>query len=79
VLLEQAHRVARLDVLGEDEHAHLRVLGPDLLCGDEAFVGVGRRHADVDDRSVRSGKPNMPEQPVRVLRLRDHVDPRLLE
>src|SRR5919197_1050043 len=55
------------------------MLGPDLLRGDEAFVAVRRRHADVDDRSVRSGKPNVPEEPIRVLRLRDHLDTRVVE
>src|SRR5947208_2419803 len=79
MLLEQAHGVARLDVLGKDEHADVRVLVPDPLCGDQPLVGVGRRHADVDDRRVGSGKPDVAEQTARVLRLTDHVHTGLTE
>ena len=54
VLLEQAHRVARLEVVREHEHADLGMRAADLLRGDEALVGVRRRHRDVDDRDVRA-------------------------
>ena len=54
MVLEQADCVARLNVMREDEHADLGMLCPDLLRGEEALVRVRRRHADVDDRSVRS-------------------------
>jgi hypothetical protein len=40
MFLDQPHGVTRLDVLGEDEHPDIRMLGADLLGGDEAFVGV---------------------------------------
>src|SRR3954464_3284159 len=52
MLLDQAHRVARLKVVGEDEHADLGMLA-DLVGGDEPFVGLRGRHFDVDDRDVR--------------------------
>ena len=56
VLLEQPQRVARLDVLGEHQHADVGVLGADPLRRDQALVGVGRRHPDVDDRGVRAAR-----------------------
>jgi hypothetical protein len=37
MILDEAHRVTRLDVLGENEDADLRMLGPDGLRGYEAF------------------------------------------
>ena len=49
---EQSHGVARLQVLGQDEHTGVGVLIADLRGSDNALVGVGRRHADVDDREV---------------------------
>ena len=52
-LLEQPQRVARLEVVGEHEHADVGVLAADLLRGDEPVVGVAGRHADVEDRHVR--------------------------
>jgi hypothetical protein len=39
-------------VLGEEEYADLREAAPDLVGGDEAFVGPGGGHADVDYRDV---------------------------
>ena len=50
--LEQHHRVAGLDVLREHEHAGVGELRPDLAGRDEPLVGVGRWHADVDDRDL---------------------------
>ena len=67
-------RVAGLDVLGEDQHADLGVLGADPLGGDEALVGVRRRHADVDDRGVGALEPHLSEQALGVIRLGHHVD-----
>jgi len=52
VLLDQPHRVARLEVVGEDEHPDAWIRGPDFLGRDESFVGVGGRHLDVDNRDV---------------------------
>ena len=61
VLLEQPQRVARLDVVREEEHADRRdARCADLLRGDEALVGVRRRHADVDDRDVRPLEADLP-------------------
>ena len=51
-VFEQAHGVARLQVLGKDEHPGADVLLADSRRCDDALVGVGRRHADVDDREV---------------------------
>ena len=42
VVLDQPHRVMRLEVVGQDEHPDVRVRRADFLGGDEAFVGVGR-------------------------------------
>ena len=45
-------RVLRLDVLGEHEHAGLRVVGADPLGRHQPLVGVRGRHPDVDQRDV---------------------------
>ena len=55
------------------------MLRADLPGRDEAFVGVRGRHADVDDRRVGSGEPDVSEQLVGVLRLGDDVDSGVLE
>ncbi len=73
------HRVARLNVLGEHEHADVGMLGPDPLRGDEALVGVRRRHADVGDCDVGPFEADVPEEALGVLRLADDVDACLLE
>src|SRR5262249_4043541 len=50
--VEQPHRVLGLDVLREHEHAHAWPASTDLLRGDQALVGLRRRHPDVDDGDV---------------------------
>src|SRR5437763_5992569 len=74
MVLEQAQGVARLDVLREDEHADLRMLGADRLGGRQPLVGVRRRHSDVDDRRVRPFYTDVPQKPRGVLRLADDLD-----
>src|SRR5216683_497606 len=74
MLFEQPHGVAGLDVLGEDEHPGTGMLGADLLRGDEALVGVGGRHADVDDGGVGLGGADRAQQRGGVAGLADHVD-----
>ena len=49
---EQLGGVALLDVLGEHEHGRLGVRARSCDRGADALVGVGRRHADVDDDDV---------------------------
>ena len=51
----------------------------DLLRGDEALVRMCWRHADVDDRRVRSLEPNVADQRGGVLGLADDLDTCLLE
>jgi hypothetical protein len=46
----------------------------ELLGGDEAFVGVRRRHADVDDCDIGLRLRDRVEQLVRAARLGDHVE-----
>jgi hypothetical protein len=53
VLLEQAHRVARLEVVREDQDTDLGVALSYLLGRGEPFVGMCRRHLDVDYDEVR--------------------------
>ncbi len=48
--------------------------GADLLCGDEALVGVGGGHADVDHGGVGLGHADRAQQRGGVARLADHVD-----
>jgi hypothetical protein len=74
VLLDQPHGVAGLDVLGQEKDANLWVLGADRLGGDQALVGVGGRHADVDQRHVGAGQADVVEQALGVLGLGDHLD-----
>jgi hypothetical protein len=62
MLLDEAHGVAGLDVLGEDEHGHLRMLGADLLGGDNAQPS---RRAPT--RSVERHVLRVQSAPVRVL------------
>jgi hypothetical protein len=72
--LDEAHGVAGLHVLGQDQDADLGVLGADRLGGDQALVGVGWRHADVDQRHVRASQADLPEQTLGVFGLGDHLD-----
>ena len=69
MLLEQPHRVARLDVLGEDEHADLRMLGrivcaatsPSSVCVGgirmSTIATSGRASADVRGAGPRRPPP----------------------
>ena len=47
-----ARRDAGLDVLRQDQDPDAGMARADLVGGAQAFVGVGRRHPDVDDRDV---------------------------
>ena len=79
VLLEETHRVARLQVLRQHEHAHIRMRGPNGLGRDESLVGERRRHADVDDRDIGMLAGHDPKELLRVVDLADDVDARALE
>src|SRR5437762_2784133 len=79
MFLEEPEGVARLDVMGKEEHAYLWMLVPNLLRGDEPLVCVRRRHADVDDRDVWSFEPDLPQQGRGILGLGDHVNVRAFE
>ena len=46
------HRIARVQVLGEHQHADLRESRTDALRSNQPFVGERRRHSDVDKRHV---------------------------
>ena len=72
--VEQPHGVGRLDVLRQHEHGDVGVIVADPLGGDETFVGVGRRHLDVDDGDVRRRATDLVEELVGVLGLTDDVD-----
>ena len=73
-VLEQPQRVARLEVVGEHEHADVGVLAADLLRGDEPVVGVAGRHADVEDRHVRPRQRDAAQRLGRRARLADDFD-----
>src|SRR5262245_14662351 len=79
VVREQLHRVVRLDVLGQDEDADLRMLLANRLRRGEALVGVARGHPDVDDRHVGVVAANLEQQVVRGRRLADDLEAGLLE
>src|SRR5512132_1532517 len=75
MLVDEAHGVAGFDVLGQDQDADLRMLGPDGLGRDQALVGVAGRHPDVDQRHVGALQSHVAEQTLGVLGLGDHLDP----
>ena len=58
--------IGRLDVLREEKYADVRVLVLDRKRGTGAFVGEGRRHADVEDDQVRLDALHRPGTPVAV-------------
>jgi hypothetical protein len=62
VLIEQPHRVSGLDVLRQKQDAGVGMRPTDPLGGDEALVGVRRRHADVDDCGIVPLEPDLAKQ-----------------
>ncbi len=78
-LRDQPDRPRRLDVLGEHEHADVRVGVADPARGADALVGVGRRHPHVDDGEVGLVLADRPAQPVGVADGGDHRVPAVLE
>ena len=71
--------MGRLDVLGEDEHADLRVLGLDPARGPGALVGEARRHPNVDHHEVGPVAGDGGEQPVGVAERGDDLVTSVLE
>src|SRR5882724_1120920 len=78
-LAEELHGVLRLDHLRENQQADLRVPLSDLPSRTRTFVGLCRRHPDVDDRDVWLGRDDGMVQSVRVAGLGDDVKPALAE
>ena len=72
-------RVAWLDVLREHEHCHVGVLCADALRRHKPLVGMGRRHADVGNRHVRTLQSHLPQKALGVLGLGYHFDSGFLE
>jgi hypothetical protein len=70
---EQLGCGAGLDVLGEHEHADLRVVVMDRQGGAQPLVGVGRRHAHVDDGHVGQVRGDGVPERLRVGDRGDHV------
>src|SRR3954451_4447758 len=79
VVGQQLERVGLLDVLGEHEHARLRLLGPDGRGRTQTLVGLRRRHADVDQRDVGLVCADLAQQVLRVSGLADDVHAGLLQ
>ena len=79
VLGQELHRVARLHVLREHEHARAREALADLLGRAQTLVGLGRRHADVHDRHARLVHRHVSEQVLRGAGLGRHLEAGLLE
>ena len=67
-LLDEPERVGGLEVLREHENRRLRIPRTDLACRTQPFVGVGRRHADVDERHVGALVANAREERIGVAR-----------
>ena len=74
VVLEELERVSLLDVLGEDEHRCVGVALADLFRRAQPFVGVRRRHLDVDDRDVRVVRADLQQQIVSRAALPDDLE-----
>lgn len=74
VLLEQAKRKRRIQVLRDDEHAHFGVQLVDPAGRDDAFVGVRRWHPDVDHCTIGLVQSDAPHEPLQVDRLGEHFD-----
>jgi hypothetical protein len=73
-LLDEPEHVLGLEVLREHEHGDVGIERTDLARGTEAFVGVGRRHPNVDHCHVRAHDANALEERIRVIDLLDDVD-----
>ena len=71
--------MARFDVLGEDEHAEVRVGLLDLVRGLRALVGEGRRHPDVEDDEVGIVLGDRRQQPACVAERSDDLVSAVLE
>jgi hypothetical protein len=78
-LRQQLHRVGRLDVLRQHEHAGRGEALADLLGGAQALVGLRRRHADVHHGHVRLVHGDVAQQVLGRPRLRDDLEARLGE
>ena len=76
---QKIHRVTRLHVLGEDEHACRLVLLTDLLGRPQTLVCLCRRHTDVDDRNVGLVHRDVAQQILGIAGLRDDVESGLQE
>ena len=71
---EQPLGVPRLQVLAEQQHCGVRVAVPDAPSRDQPFVGVRRRHPDVDEGDIRPLERHRSHQFVRVAALRNDLD-----
>ena len=76
---EELDGIGVRDVLGEDEHAGIRVPRADLAGRADPLVRLRGRHADVDDRDVGVVAAYLEHQLVRVSRLPDDLDLGVLE
>ena len=77
MIREQAHRVAGLQVVGQDEDGDRWVVPSDCLGRNDAFLGVGRRHLDVDDGDVGLVPRNERQKPVGRVSMADNLDTRV--
>ena len=77
--VERPQGVPRLQELREDQHTQLGMGAPDLVRGDQPFVGIGGRHLDVDDGDVRSFQSDDPDELVAIVHLRDDLEPCVFE
>ena len=73
ICLDEAHRIVGLDILRQHQRGRLRRGRLDLEGGDQPFVGVCRRHPDVEDGHVRPMHADGRHRLGRVASLRDDV------
>ena len=71
---QQVEGVARLEVLGEDQHTDLGESGPDLERSTQALDGVGGRHADVHHHDIGPMGLHSLQQGLGVFELGHHLE-----
>src|SRR2546426_3537368 len=72
--LQEGEGMGGLDVLGEDQDVHVRMLLPDLPCGHQALNGMGGGHADVNDHQLCATAAELRKQLLGVACLTDDLE-----
>ena len=74
MILDKAHGVAGIEEMGQHQHSYRRMQIANCHGSHQAFVGVRRRHFDVDQGDIRTVEGDRHQQPVRVRDRGHHLD-----